>query len=365
MNAFNEQAVCCNDEISQIGGASVEKILSIAVPAFNAERYLDQCLSSMLVSEVISKLDIIVVDDGSTDSTGDIADRYAANYPDSISVIHKENGGHGSGINAAIRVAKGRYFRVVDADDWLLSENLPKHLAELEACDADVVVNSFHQINMISREAAPVTVPAALVGKTISMEQLSSSLLSTKNCFSIQGITYRTKFYAAFNDLLSEKVFYEDSEYITLPFSLVRSIYFSDKYLYQYLIGNAQQSIASANQVKRLDQLNYVFCKICKFYCARPELSESAQQYFHEKLRGVITTYLVTCLLRHPNRKLGKNLAREFISWITENCPPILPIANKEYKKVILLHRLYLSGEVFDQIISSSFYRDVRDRLRK
>lgn len=93
------------------------KLLTITVPCFNSESYLKRCLDSLVMGG--KDVEIIVVNDGSTDRTGEIAESYAKRFPDLVTAVHKENGGHGSGVNTGLRLASGKYFKVVDSDDWL------------------------------------------------------------------------------------------------------------------------------------------------------------------------------------------------------------------------------------------------------
>lgn len=105
----------------------MEKLLTVVIPAYNAERYIKYTLDSLCsgcrkqaVYDHSNELEILIVDDGSTDGTGDIADQYADKYPEVVRVIHKENGGQWfPGINCGIQEASGRYMKVVDADDWV------------------------------------------------------------------------------------------------------------------------------------------------------------------------------------------------------------------------------------------------------
>ena len=94
-----------------------EKYLSFVVPCYNSESYMARCIESLLPGG--EDVEIIIIDDGSKDKTGEIADAYQKQYPDLVKVIHKENGGHGSGVNAGLACARGVYFKVVDSDDWL------------------------------------------------------------------------------------------------------------------------------------------------------------------------------------------------------------------------------------------------------
>ena len=93
------------------------KLLSIAVPCYNSESYMEKCIDSLLVGG--EDVEILIVDDGSKDRTAEIADAYAAKYPTICKAVHKPNGGHGSAVNAGIENATGLFFKVVDSDDWV------------------------------------------------------------------------------------------------------------------------------------------------------------------------------------------------------------------------------------------------------
>lgn len=105
------------------------KHLTITVPCFNSEQYLKRCLDSLVAGG--NEVEIIVVNDGSTDYTGEIAEQYCRQFPDIVTVVHKENGGHGSGVNTGLALATGKYFKVVDSDDWL-EEKAYKELLGIE-----------------------------------------------------------------------------------------------------------------------------------------------------------------------------------------------------------------------------------------
>ena len=158
----------------------MEKLLTVVIPAYNAEKYITYTLDSLCagckdqdlkkknqswtgnetesdirtVSARMSDfqpgmdwseyLEILIIDDGSRDQTGAIADQYAERYPTVVRVIHKENGGHGSGINCGIQNASGRYMKVVDADDWVDPEALDHLIAALKNCRDDVLVSGFY-----------------------------------------------------------------------------------------------------------------------------------------------------------------------------------------------------------------------------
>ena len=106
------------------------KILSIAIPCYNSEAYMEKCIESLLVGG--EDVEILVVNDGSSDRTAEIADAYAEKYPTIVKAIHQENGGHGEAVNAGIRNATGLYFKVVDSDEWVNEEAYHQILKTLE-----------------------------------------------------------------------------------------------------------------------------------------------------------------------------------------------------------------------------------------
>ena len=106
------------------------KLLSIAIPCYNSEAYMEKCIESLLKGG--EEVEILVVNDGSSDRTAEIADAYAEKYPTIIKAIHQENGGHGEAVNAGIRNATGLYFKVVDSDDWVNEEAYKQILKTLE-----------------------------------------------------------------------------------------------------------------------------------------------------------------------------------------------------------------------------------------
>ncbi|MCI8453779.1 MAG: glycosyltransferase family 2 protein [Lachnospiraceae bacterium] len=130
------------------------KILSVVVPMYQAEAYIARCLDSFLIREpeALSRVEILVIDDGGTDGAAAIAETYAKRYPDTYRVFHKENGGHGSGINFGIAYAEGTYFKVVDADDWVDTDAFGRLVRELERlekgdADTDVVYTGFRWVS--------------------------------------------------------------------------------------------------------------------------------------------------------------------------------------------------------------------------
>ena len=170
----------------------VEGYEVITIPSYNVERFLEKCLDSMC--GVDERLEVVVVNDGSKDSTSQIAHAYAERYPDQVKVIDKENGGHGSGINAGLDAAEGRYYKVVDADDWITTENLTPILDVLEEIEADAVIMGYKTVN-ISNDVVLEYLPISnSSGRQIDMIKLDDKFDDVNACLEFHCMCYNTEF---------------------------------------------------------------------------------------------------------------------------------------------------------------------------
>ena len=115
------------------------KLLTVSIAAYNVEAYLTETLESLAVPEILDELEVLVIDDGSTDSTGEIARKYAEKYPGTFHLISKENGGYGSTINRGLTEASGRYFKQLDGDDSF-SEDLADFIRLLRERSEDLII---------------------------------------------------------------------------------------------------------------------------------------------------------------------------------------------------------------------------------
>lgn len=133
----------------------MEKILTVTIPSYNVEQYLRQTLDSFLAQEILEEIEVLIIDDGSKDHTAAIGKEYERKYPDTFRVISKKNGGHGSTINRGIQEASGRYFKVVDGDDWVNTEDFVKLVKALKSCTAEYVVTNYYEVNDRTGERTP------------------------------------------------------------------------------------------------------------------------------------------------------------------------------------------------------------------
>lgn len=339
------------------------KLLTIAMPSYNVEKYIRKGLDSMV--GIDSRLEIIVVNDGSVDSTEQIVQEYVDKYPDQVRLINKENGGHGSGINAAMQQATGRYFKVIDSDDWIISDNLVPLLDRLEKTDADAVLTAYHTVHMVSGNVIAYPCQCKYADQEINMTQLMEVFPEVSACCTFHGLMYRTEMYRNAGIRLSEGVFYEDQEYSTLPFAHVEKVLILPIYFYQYLIGNGNQSVAFHNQVKRISHLETVLRHMLSYRAAHAPLSDDAEAYFMNHLSVVATSYFATALVKNPDRKSGAQDAERIKAMLESDAPELMARIAKKYQILMTLHRVRFPVGLYQWFLDTNIYSNFRKRWMK
>lgn len=334
------------------------KVLSLIVPAYNSEAYLDKCIPSLLVEEILDKLDIIIVNDGSTDATAGTAEKYCRLYPGSVRLISQENKGHGGALNTGFAAAVGKFLKPIDSDDWVETENLPRFLALLENCESDVVLTHYKTIDISSGEVCKFKTYPKEFGKPMTMEQLMAdfSLFFRNTVF--HGITYNTEFYRKHGIRLSEHVFYEDNEYATFPCCHAGTVTAFDLFIYDYRIGDVTQSISEANQVKRMGHTETVVRRMIQEYSRLPE--GAGKHYAARKTQGVLLTYLTTALLAHPDKKTGRQLAARQMEACKAAAPEIYGLLVRKYQIHSIFSRLHISKTSWEKFQKSRLYTRLR-----
>lgn len=340
-----------------------EKLLTVAVPAYNAEEYLHTCLDSLCREDILPRLEVIVVNDGSKDRTSEFAHGYAARYPDTFRVIDKENGGHGSGINLASREARGRYFKPVDSDDWVLTENLPTLLKKLEKANDDILLCPYHVLYRKTGRKVFFTTEGAPPDISYPIERFMGFPDRARRCCTYHGVFYRTDFYKNTGIRLSEHTYYEDQEYATLPFYDAQSIRPLDIPFYQYQIGSASQSVSNANQGRNLQQMVRVLRVILRFYQEHGDMSAGKKDYFLYKLSDALLSCYASALLRSGDRKAGRIAAVQIHRGVSRECPELAEYTEKRYRTAVWMHRLHITADRLDGIKGSRFYDALRRRL--
>lgn len=337
------------------------KILSFIIPSYNCQQYLDKCITSFLDKDVIDALDIIIVNDGSTDATAEVAQKYCDLYPGSIRLISQENKGHGGALNTGCAAAVGKYLKVIDADDWVETQNLKQYLQMLEQCDSDVVLTHHYTINITTGEIKKWKSYPKTFGKAYTFEEIMADWKSFDRSLTFHGITYNTKFYHENGIQLSEHVFYEDHEFATFPCCRAKTITPVDLFIYDYRIGDVQQSVSDTNQLKRISHTETVLKRLAGEFQQLP-LPENCggREYVAMKAQGLLLSYLTTAMLVEKDKKKGRAMGGQMMEMFRRELPRTWELAGKQYKIYRLMNRAHVSKKTFEKMLHSRVYNMLR-----
>lgn len=339
----------------------MNKVLSIIIPAYNCQSYLKKCVESMLCSEVIDYLDIIIVNDGSQDQTEAIAEKYRNEHPDSIRVISQENKGHGGALNTGCAAAKGKYLKVIDADDWVETSNLARYIKILDNAKSDVILTHHYTRDITTGEIKKWKTYPPKYEVEYSLEEIMTQWKNFDRSLTFHGITYRTDFYKKYSIQLSEHVFYEDHEYATIPCCYASAIMPVDLFIYNYRIGDVSQSVSDGNQLKRITHTEKVLKRLIKEYqlLDLPALS-GGRMYYCMKAQGLLLSYITTAMLVNKNKKEGRKMGRRVMRIFQSKMPDTYQLAKKQYGIFLLMNYLHFNKRGWEKILRSKVYNKLR-----
>lgn len=229
----------------------MQKLLTIVIPVYKVEPYINKCLDSIVIlPDLMQKLEVIIVNDGTPDNSAEMSRKYVKRYPNTFRQIDKENGGHGSAWNVGLKEATGKYLRFLDSDDWLT--NLPEFLDKLENCNADVVITRlnrfFEDKNCSEISTCPHTIDEVLPINVIGPKEFEEYNSISNFWFS----TYKTELLKPLFPLFVEGVSYDDSILFIIPLLFAQDYIAYDLVLYNYLLGRDGQSMAPNVQLRKI-----------------------------------------------------------------------------------------------------------------
>lgn len=232
------------------------KLLTVAIPCYNSQDYMRHAVETVLVGG--EDVEILIVDDGSTDSTAEIADELADTHPGMIRVIHQENGGHGCAVNTGLNHAKGVYYKVLDSDDWVDREAFLKVLDVLrglvaEGNGVDMLLSNYvyekpslHKHKVIRYDGV-FPENRVFTWSDVKRFKISQNIL-------MHSVIYRTKLLRDCGLKLPKHTFYVDNIFVYHPLPYVKNMYYLNVDLYRYFIGREDQSVNEQVMISRIDQ---------------------------------------------------------------------------------------------------------------
>jgi glycosyltransferase involved in cell wall biosynthesis len=267
------------------------------------EKYLPRCLDSVLAPEILDKIEIIVVNDGSTDNSLSIMQQYKDKFPESIEIINKSNGHYGSCINAALKIATGKYFRPLDPDDWFDSNAFIQYIKVLQDTNADMVFTNFsyeYAGGKSNIAISPKITKNIIPGKKYDLSTCDFKVKQAiMSMIVMHTMTFRTQMLVNMNFQCSEGLYYVDTEYCFYPTGQVKTFVYTDCVLYKYYIERNGQSMSDASLVRNKEHIFTIICRMIKHIESTPNISVEQECSFKKILR----LYYITILLKNKKNK--------------------------------------------------------------
>lgn len=241
----------------------MEKLLTISIAAYNVENYIIECLEPFTKCKRINDIEIFIIIDGGTDGTLEKAKAFEKEYPNSIIIVEKENGGWGSTVNYGIEHASGKYFKQLDGDDYFLGENIDELIDYLDLINADIIISPFYTFDDRNGEIIEKAgnEKKDKYGKEFEIREVSEDII-----MSMHAMAIKTQILKENNLRLIEKCFYTDIEYIIKVMRLVNSVAFFAKPIYMYRLSRDGQSCGMKGLIKHYKEHEFVTYTILKDY---------------------------------------------------------------------------------------------------
>lgn len=308
-----------------------EKILSIVIPSYNVEKYLCTTLESILDCNKKEQIEILIVNDGSKDGTLFIAQDYENKYKSIVKVIDKENGGHGSAINAGVKVATGKFIKLLDGDDWVDARALDNIISELQKCSADLILSPF--IKVFCDGDTIVTKEKVEISDLVDRKHYSiNKILEIIDFFPMHGIIYKANVIKK-SKLIRENCFYVDQEYVTFPICYVNDCVYVDEPLYQYRLGRTDQSMNISNMIKNREMHRKVIEDIVDYYYTA-SLDSSRKAYVYNRILRLSETQFEIYYSMGSWRQ-GRKETKNFIDYLKTKCYEVWENLSRKQERLI------------------------------
>lgn len=314
----------------------MKKILSVSVASYNLGEMIVENIESFCKSKVAKKVELIITDDGSRDDTPKIIEKYAEKYPNTIVFVKKKNEGPGSTVNSGIRHATGKYFRMVDGDDWVKTENLEDFVKLLEQTDVDMVVSNYEIFDNEQKQVIETTKYNLAENEILSIDNVYGQVP-----YQMHGLTFKTEIFKN-NDICLDNCFYTDVEYTLFPVPYVKTIEYFNNTIYMYRVAQATQSVNPNSMKKNLAQHDLVLNHIIEYFNLHCEnMSKGQIEYTKKRISDMMDVQLSTMLLFDVSKE-QKIKIKTYVQDMKVKCLPAYSIWKKSKKLKSLVYSNYL-----------------------
>ncbi len=320
------------------------KVLSISVAAYNLENLIEQNLKSWLNKDVMDKIEVLVVDDGSKDNTALVVKKYEKKYKGIIKLIKQKNAGPGSTVNTGLKSATGKYFRMVDGDDWVVTKNLKKYINSLEKSKADMILTNY-EIYDNSAEKVIEKVKFNIESNIL----LKFDDICNKIYPQMHAVTYKTNILKD-NKIKLDNGFYTDMEYLLFPLKYINTLEYYNKTIYMYRVGQATQSVSIPSMQKNINMHEMVLNRLINYYNDNKDtISKEKREYLIKLIVPVADAHLGT-LLTFKIDKNQINKIKEYNKCLKDKCIDVYNVYKKSKKMKLLIYSNYKLAKLASKI---------------
>ena len=313
----------------------MSKILTVSIAAYNVEKTIRQALDSIVSEEIINDIEILVIDDGGKDSTMDIAKEYESRFPQSIKLVHKDNGGYGSVINAAIKLSTGKYFKQLDGDDWFDANHFVAFVNLLKSIDVDFVHTPRITVNESdgSRKTTDF-LPNEPEGKK------EFANVDFKKGIGMHASTFRTEILKNMKRRITEHCFYTDVELVYFPLPDMKTMFISHTPLYMYRVGIEGQSVSKTGVRKHYKEHEKVLWHLLEVYEEMMSDCQSKRDLIKARIKDEICGQYIFYGMLETNKSHKKEM-KQFDLELQRRCPSILSEVMNYSRYVWLLRKTH------------------------
>lgn len=284
------------------------KYITFAIPCYNSEAYMEHAVNSILPAG--EDVEILIVNDGSADGTEALGRKLEEQYPNIVRLINKENGGHGDAVNSGLTYAKGKYFKVVDSDDWVDKDALMNILRTIKGfVDADSKVDMVIS-NYVYEKAGMEHKKVIRYSNVLPENQIfhwdDIGSFHLDQYILMHSVIYRTEMLKLCQLELPKHTFYVDNIYVYYPLPHVRTLYYMDVDFYRYFIGREDQSVNEKVMISRVDQQIFVTKTMVAMYELRMIQSKKLRKYMINYLAIMMTVSSILCIRSKKKENLEK-----------------------------------------------------------
>lgn len=326
------------------------KILTISVAAYNLEKLIEDNIKSFITSDVNELIEVIVTDDGSKDGTADIVKKYVELFPNTIKLIRQKNQGAGSTVNSGIKNATGKYFKMIDGDDWVNTESLNKLVKFLSTTNVDMIITNYETYDQSKNrviETKKFNIPK---NTEMKFEDVCANL-----DLDMHNVTYKTEILKN-NKIVLDNGFYTDVEYLILPLPFVKNVLYLDLDIYVYRIAREGQSVSLPSMQNHIDMHNLVLSRLIVYYEEQKDkLGDNARECIAKRLSNMADVELVTLLTFELDKEQIEKI-KNYFEYIKSSSYDIYKKFANGKKEKLLIKSNYKLIKLESKLIKKKFF---------